>query len=290
MSALDGRDDAGNPDSAIDDSMAVSVLIVNEAEPGSLTLAAARPRVGSSLVAILTDQDGVVGEAEWVWHRSTGPSQASEAGWQVVTGATSFSYSPVEADLGHHLRATAAYDDGHGPDKRLRAVSEAQVVDLQGPIFTEAEVDRERALGPAVQRSVAETAVEGADVGEAVAAESPGGGAVTYTLHGEHAALFEVASSTGQISVGPGTDLDYESGRTAYTLWLTATDSSGAASTVAVVVRITDVELTDMGRKYDADGNEVIDREEVVAAVTDYFRALLTKQETIELIRLYFTG
>ena len=57
-----------------------------------------------------------------------------------------------------------------------------------------------------------------------------------------------------------------------------------------VVVQIADVELTGIGLKYDANNNEVIDREEAIATVSDYFRGLTTKEETIGVIRLYFTG
>ena len=87
-----------------------------------------------------------------------------------------------------------------------------------------------------------------------------------------------------------GTELDYESGSRTYTLWVTATDRTGVASTVTVVVRVEDVELTGVGREYDANSNEVIDREEAIATVTDYFGGLISKEETIEVIRLYFTG
>ena len=48
VSVLDGKDADGNPDTAIDDSVAVSVLVVNEAEPGRLTLSSTQPSVGSS--------------------------------------------------------------------------------------------------------------------------------------------------------------------------------------------------------------------------------------------------
>ena len=139
-------------------------------------------------------------------------------------------------------------------------------------------------------RSIAETAGGGEKVGDSVVAESPNGNVFTYTLSGEDAALFTIDASTGQISVGDGAELDYESDKRSYTLWVTATDSSGAASTVTVVIQVSDVELTGIGLKYDANDNEVIDREEAVAAVSDYFRELITKEETIEVIRLYFTG
>ena len=141
-----------------------------------------------------------------------------------------------------------------------------------------------------VARSVAETAGAGTRVGTPVVAESPNAGAITYTLGGDDAALFMIDARTGQISMRAGTELDYESGSRTYTLWVTATDRTGVASTVTVVVRVEDVELTGVGREYDANSNEVIDREEAIAAVTDYFGGLISKEETIEVIRLYFTG
>ena len=290
VSVLDGKDTDGNPDTAIDDSTAVSVTIINEGEPGGLTLSAAQPRVGSPLVAVLTDPDGVVGEAEWVWRRSTNPTPVFDTGWQAISGANTSSYTPVEADLGYYLRVTAVYDDGHAPGRGSHVVSDAEVVEVPGPSFPEAKVNSGRAPGPSVVRSIAETAGAGEKVGDSVVAESPNGNVFTYTLSGEDAALFTIDARTGQVSVRTGTELDYENDKRSYTLWVTATDSSGVASTVTVVIQVSDVELTGIGLKYDANGNEVIDRGEAVAAVSDYFRGLITKEETIEVIRLYFTG
>ena len=110
VSVLDSKDADGNPDTAIDDSVAVSVLVVNEAEPGRLTLSSTQPSVGSSLVAVLVDPDGVVGEVAWVWHRATNPSLIWEASWQMVRGATTSSYTPFGVGRGlqspgdRHLR------------------------------------------------------------------------------------------------------------------------------------------------------------------------------------------
>ena len=290
VSVLDGKDTDGNPDTAIDDSTAVSVIVTNESEPGSLALSGAQPRVGSSLAAVLTDPDGVVGEAEWVWRRSTNPTPVFDTGWQAISGANTSSYTPVEADLGYYLRVTAVYDDGLAPGRGSHAVSDTEVVEFPGPSFPEAKVHSGRAAGLSVVRSIAETAGAGEKVGGLVVAESPNGNVLTYTLSGEDAAMFTIDASTGQVSVRDGAELDYESDKRTYTLWVTATGSSGAASTVTVVVQVSDVELTGIGLKYDANDNEVIDREEAVAAVSDYFRELITKEETIGVIRLYFTG
>ena len=71
---------------------------------------------------------------------------------------------------------------------------------------------------------------------------------------------------------------------------VTATDSSGASATVAAIITMTNVDLPGMGNDYDADNNEVIDRDEAFAAVVDYFRGTISKEEATEIIQLYFAG
>ena len=127
-------------------------------------------------------------------------------------------------------------------------------------------------------------------LGGPVTAISPDGGTLVYTLSGEDADLFEIDSRSGQISVRADTALDYEGERREFTLCVTATDPSGLASTVKVVVQVEDVRLESVGDRYDANSNEVIDQEEVVAAVFDYYNGLITKDATIETIRLYLEG
>ena len=96
---------------------------------------------------------------------------------------------------------------------------------------------------------------------------------------------------TGQISVGAGTTLDYEADKNVYEVTVTATDSSGASATVTVTIAVTNVGLgSPLADAYDADGNEAIDQDEAVAALVDYFRGAITKEEAIEVLRLYFAG
>ena len=45
-----------------------------------------------------------------------------------------------------------------------------------------------------------------------------------------------------------------------------------------------------MGDAYDADGNEAIDRDEAVAAIADYFSGVITREEALEVARLYFAA
>ena len=46
--------------------------------------------------------------------------------------------------------------------------------------------------------------------------------------------------------------------------------------------------ITDLGNRYDANDDGVIQRDEVISAIKDYFNNLITREETIEVIKLYF--
>ena len=105
-------------------------------------------------------------------------------------------------------------------------------------------------------------------------------------MSGADAALFAMDAETGQIRVGEGTALDYESDRNTYTVNVTATDTSGFGALVIVNIEVTDI---DHG-PYDLDDNERIERGEVIASISDYFKSVIGKDEVIQLIRLYFAG
>ena len=106
---------------------------------------------------------------------------------------------------------------------------------------------------------------------------------ITYSLSGTDAALFTVDEETGQIRVKEGTTL--ELGRT-YTVNLTATDSAGFGAIIIVAITVEEA----AHHAYDLNANGRIDREEVVAAVRDYFAGLIEKEDVVELIKLYFAA
>ena len=54
------------------DMMAVTVMVTNLDEDGTLTLSTLQPRVGTPLTATLTDIDGAVSDVTWMWERGTG--------------------------------------------------------------------------------------------------------------------------------------------------------------------------------------------------------------------------
>ena len=78
-------------------------------------------------------------------------------------------------------------------------------------------------------RSVAENTAAGQRIGSPVAATDPDtGDTLTYSLSGTDAASFDINDQTGQISVGTGTALDYET-RKSYTVTVSVRDSKNAS-------------------------------------------------------------
>ena len=47
--------------------------------------------------------------------------------------------------------------------------------------------------------------------------------------------------------------------------------------------------IADLGAKYDVNKNGLIDRDEAIAAIVDYFKDVINRQEAIGVIRLYFS-
>ena len=95
--------------------------------------------------------------------------------------------------------------------------------------------------------------------------------------------LGELSSIRAGRRVREGVDLTL--GNT-YTINLTATDSDGFGAIVIVMIEVTEAAFS----SYDLNGNHRIERDEVIKAVADYFRGLITKEEVIEVIKLYFQG
>ena len=63
---------------------------------------------------------------------------------------------------------------------------------------------------------------------------------VSYTLGGPDASSFDIGLTSGQITVGAGTELDYET-KTSYMVTVIATDSYGATASIDVTITVTAV-------------------------------------------------
>ena len=158
------------------------------------------------------------------------------SGWTNISGATTRNYTPVEADVGGYLRATATYEDAQSVDvdKTAHGISANPV--LAKPYINQAP----EFLDEEPTRTVNENAAADAPVGDPVAAEDPDDDPLTYALSGADAGSFGIDDSTGQISVPAETSLDFET-KSSYAVTVTATDLSGESDSVDVAITVMDV-------------------------------------------------
>ena len=211
VSVHDGRDAYGNDDSTIDDRIVVNIDVNNVDEVGTVAVSMEQPKVGTALTVSLSDPDGSVSDISWQWAASSDGSS-----WSDISGANSDSYTPVADDVGIYLRATASYTDGLGTRRSAHVVMDRQTAQ-RGPSF---EGD--------VTFTVDENTPPGSLVGDAITATDPDGDVLTYSLSGIDASSFVLDGSTGQITIGSGTLLDYESGPTRYTVVVSVHDGRDA--------------------------------------------------------------
>ena len=91
-------------------------------------------------------------------------------------------------------------------------------------------------------REVAENSAAGTNVGDPVTAtDADSGDTLTYTLEGTDAASFDIVSTSGQLRTKSGVTYDYET-KSSYALIVKAEDRNGGSDTIAVTIRVTDVE------------------------------------------------
>ena len=238
----------------------VMVKVTNVDEEGVVGLSSLQPRGGVMLTATLEDPDGGVSGVTWMWHRSTSDSAGQTCANatfrdedDLIEDAMSATYTPMivddadETDLNRCLRATASYTDAEGDEKTASGVS-ANVVQAdtrnKPPAFPDQDTETEGLQNEEAERSVMESAAADANVGAAVTAEDPNaeaGDILTYTLGGRDAGLFSIGASDGQITVGMGTELNYEEIQT-YTVTVTATDSFQESATITLTIKVTDVD------------------------------------------------
>ena len=196
----DGVDVDHNADSAVDDTITVTINLVNADEPGSVSFSITELSEGNEVTASLTDPDGAATSVAWQWSKSAN----GEDNWEDIASATASSYTPVATDGGFYLRATAGYTDPQGSGKEASRTLTTPVAGLtnQPPWFFE---------GATAVRQVAEDASPGAVVGAPVVALDPESDPLNYTLaSGGDAGQFAIGSTTGQLTLASGVTLDYE--------------------------------------------------------------------------------
>ena len=130
----DNKNAIGRPDTERDTVIRIELAVTNEDEAGAVALSLSEPDVDVPITASLTDPDGGLDRVVWSWARS-----ADQTAWTAIRGAALASYTPVAADKGSYLRATASYTDGHGPRKSAQAATAAPVPSNFAPVFPNAQ-------------------------------------------------------------------------------------------------------------------------------------------------------
>ena len=220
--------DVVGTDGTLADTAAVTINVTDADDPGAATLDVTQAEVGEALTATLADEDGPVANATTVMWQSSADEGMT---WTDIPGATATSYTPAAGDEGKLLRAVFTYTDGHGSGKRAESAAVTVTVANRFPLFDPA----------AVTRTVAENSAAGTAVGAPVTATDPDNDVLTYSLAGDDASSFAIGPSTGQLAVGSGADLDYESGDTELTVSVVASDGT-LADTATVTVTVTDAD------------------------------------------------
>ena len=222
----------------------VMVEVTNEDDQGSVDLSATEPRIGVAIMAIdLMDPDGAVSGLTWQW------STADQANgtYAAVKGATMRSYTPVSENDEEFLKVTAMYTDPHGSGKTAEAAAEFAVQKARSlpPMFR--DEDNETDGTQLADREVAESAMAGDSVGDAVAAldtvdaDGTDNDDITYSLSGPDGASFAIGSN-GQITVGTGADLDFEGDKKTYMMQVNARDRGGLSTSIDLTIKVTNVD------------------------------------------------
>ena len=223
------------------DELDVRVTVTDVVELGMITFSSLQPKVGAALTATLTDADGSITDLKWQWSSNGGRSE------EAFEDATSDTYTPVAADVGAMLTATATYRDGFlaadADDITLPVAHTANVAadtDNKAPRF----LDDDDEVVTSVERMVEENTPAGMDIGgdDPVMASDPEVASgltelLTYTLGGVDAASFDINVADGQLRTKAA--LDYED-KQSYTVTVTATDPGGLSATVTVTIEVTD--------------------------------------------------
>ena len=247
VSVSDGYDAEGNADTAVDDTVAVTITVTDveeipefaASEDGARSVAentGSGEDIGGPVLAMDSDGDSLthtVGGADAVSFdivASTGQLQTKAA----LDYESKSSYS-----------VTVSVSDGY--DAEGNADTETDDTITVTITVTDAEEVPDFPATETGARSAAENTGSGKNIGDPVVATDDDGDSLTYTLGGSDAASFDIAMSTGQLQTKAA--LDYEE-KSSYAVTVSVSDGYDADGnadtavdgTITVTITVTDEE------------------------------------------------
>ncbi len=247
MTLTNGKNAFGNPDPSIDETVEVTIKVIDVDEPPGRPDA---PTVTTSS----TDPDTAL-DVSWTAPANTGPPITGYAMQYRVEGASSWTSHTVngtyiqttidglEEGTTYQVQVRASNAEGAGPWSEPGTGSTEAV--NSPPSFNDPH-NPDTPLTTATQ-SVAENVPAGTHVGDPLTATDPEGDPLSYALSGSNA--FVIDSATGQIKVAPDQTLNYEA-LSDYLVIVSVTDGQDADgnadsaidATIEVTINLTDVD------------------------------------------------
>ena len=255
LTAVGNRTDGSEAKSTL----VVTVKVTNVDETGTVMMSARQAQVGNSVKASVEDPDGDTSGVTWSWARTADAVDVEndgcpEAGdpetdsdWDAIEGAESASYTTASDDDGQCLQASATYMDPAEGDPLIAARGVSEMAVETKPAANKApKFDDEEMPSGADPIEIELDENSTGNVGdEPIMATDGDNDLMLYSLEGDDKDAFDVVergSGEGQVSVGDGTKLDYESDKTTYSFMVVATDPSGASDSVMVTVTLKGVD------------------------------------------------
>ena len=234
----DGEDGEGNADNSTDDTIDVTITVMDVNEPPEFDVPSVSLEVGENVEANTDIGDPIAAidpeSAELMYSLGgvdAGLFEIDTSTGQINVGAsTTLDYeSPADSNGDNiyelEVQVTDGQDGDGNPDDSVDAKIDViiEVTDVNEP--PEFDV-------PSVSLEVGENAVANTNIGDPITAIDPESAELMYSLGGVDAGLFEIDTSTGQINVGAATTLDYEAptdsdGDNVYELEVQVTDGQG---------------------------------------------------------------
>ena len=245
-------------------------------QPGMVSLSSMAPVVGTAVTATLSDPDGMISGTTWQWSKS----MTMDGTFMDIDGATMMSYTPMAADEGYHLKATASYTDGHGSGKMQMATTTGMVTtvaDQPGTVSLSS-------MTPQVDVALTATLMD--------ADGSVTGEMWQWSKSMDMSSWMEITGAT-MMSYTPMTD------DVGYYLRATVMYTDGHDSGKMMMATTTSKVTAEdpLVARFDDNDNGMIDRTEVIAAIrahlsgdTATFQGAISRPDVIRLIRLYLAG
>ena len=245
-------------------------------QPGMVSLSSMAPVVGTAVTATLSDPDGMISGTTWQWSKS----MTMDGTFMDIDGATMMSYTPMAADEGYHLKATASYTDGHGSGKMQMATTTGMVTtvaDQPGTVSLSS-------MTPQVDVALTATLMD--------ADGSVTGEMWQWSKSMDMSSWMEITGAT-MMSYTPMTD------DVGYYLRATVMYTDGHDSGKMMMATTTSKVTAEdpLVARFDDNDNGMIDRTEVIAAIRAYlsgdtatFQGAISRPDVIRLIRLYLAG